>query len=126
MKKSKINPFAIIVFLIGTISYATTLILTSEISVKNCKKYIIDHASEIYKTEDCFVIDTCIDRSYYTDVSIRINSDSSYSVVFWGNRESFLWNFRKDKSFTVDVPYKRYKGKNIKLDEQILFILKNI
>jgi hypothetical protein len=109
----------------GVMMFVIMISLSSEISTKRCKKYIIKHASYIVKDKHGYSIDTCIGLPYYTDISICMYSDSSYNVVFWGNRESFLWDFRLDKSFTVDIPYEKYKKHNVELDKQILFILKS-
>lgn len=96
---------------------------------KECKNYIIEHKDEIKRSDrgdtdewTNFKIDSC-DNSYYTDITLRISSDSSYYVIFWGDRDSWKWRFKSDKWFTVDIPYNRYKGKNTELDEKILNIL---
>jgi hypothetical protein len=109
----------------GVMMFVIITVLTTEISSKRCKKYIIEHASMIVKDEYGFKIDTCIGLPYYTDISIRVDSDSSYSVVFWGDRNSFLWNFKLDKTFSVDIPYNRYKNHNTELDEKIISLLKS-
>jgi hypothetical protein len=64
---------------------------------------------------------------YHEGLVIRFHSDSSYTVVAWGRRESFMWSVLGDKSLTVDVPYNRYKGKDVSLDVKIIssFDLKN-
>jgi hypothetical protein len=127
MKKlSKFNIFSLLAALTGFTMFIISLVLTTEISTKKCKKYIIEHVSLIYKNEHGFKIDTCIGLPYYTDITIRMDSDSSYNVVFWGNRESFLWDFRLDKSFSVDIPYEKYKKHNTILDEELISLLKKI
>lgn len=126
MKKFQLSNFSVLGGVIsGIVMFAIMIFLSSEISTKRCKKYIIKHASYIVKDKYGYSIDTCIGLPYYTDISIRMDSDNSYNVVFWGNRESFLWNFRLDKHFSADVPYEKSKKHNVELDEQILSILKS-
>ncbi len=69
------------------------------------KKYVIEHSSEIRKYKggngDTYIIDTC-NMKYWKDITIRRNSDSSYTVVFWRDRDLWLWMFRSEKSITMD------------------------
>jgi len=62
--------------------------------------------------------------SYYTDMTIKLKSDSSYVVIFWGNRKSIMWDIRKDYYFTVEIPYNRSIGKDVSKDITILEICK--
>ena len=94
------------------------------------KDYILDHADQITKDESddgakYYRIDIT-ESSYYTDITIRQLDDSSYTAVFWGDRESFLWDFRLDHDFTIDVPYNRYKNKNVERDVKILEALNKL
>jgi hypothetical protein len=84
------------------------------------KKYIIEHKSELRIQDKEFVRIDSIKDSYFTDITINIKKDSSLYVIFWGDRDSWQWTFRLDNDFAIDIPYNRYKGKNIKLDLQIL------
>lgn len=92
------------------------------------KKFIIENKDKIKYIQDgdysIYSIDSL--SGYYTDVSIRLKSDSTYDVVFWGNRKSWLWNYKLDYYFSVDIPYNRYKRKNVEIDIEIINILKNI
>jgi hypothetical protein len=83
------------------------------------KKYIIEHKTELKKKGQFYYIDS-IKESYFTDITIRKDADSSLFIVFWGNRDSWQWKFRLDNDFSIDIPYKRYKGKNVKYDLQLL------
>lgn len=66
------------------------------------------------------VLNIDIANNYYTDVTFRLTSDSSYIVIFWGDRESCMWNIRKDFMFSVDIPYNRSKGKDVTRDIQLI------
>jgi hypothetical protein len=115
---------AIIIAIFGVIFFIITSFLFYKPSNKSCKKYIIKHANEIEKNKNYFIIPN-YDGLYYNEITIRLNDDG-YDVVYWGDRESFLWVFKLDKSFSVDTPYNKYKKYNTKLDEKILSLLKNI
>ena len=87
------------------------------------KDYVINHASDIreYKegNANVYIIDTCEFR-YYQDVTIRMNDSNSYTLVFWGDRDSWLWRFKLDKHFTVDIPYNKHKGINVDKDMSVI------
>ena len=94
------------------------------------KNYVINHSDEIYMTEyGVFKIDSC-EIKYYTDISIRttelIFNDTAYSIIFWGDRNSWKWKYKKDKYFNVDVKYNRYNGENVDKDLMILYTLELI
>lgn len=83
------------------------------------KEFMIDNVHKLKKVSDnSFVIENL--DGYYTEKSISFQSDSSFTIICWGDRNSFWWNIRKDKKITVSIPYDRYKGKNIHLDLEIL------
>ena len=89
------------------------------------KNFIIKYAGKISKYDSTkYHIENL--KGYYTEVTIRLNSDSSYTVVYWGDRNSWLWDFKKDYYYTIDVPYDRYKGKDVTKDIEILNIIKDI
>lgn len=89
------------------------------------KEYIMEHRTEIKKTNAVyFKLDT-IKRTYYTDATIELKPDSTYHVIFWGNHNSLLWPFKKDLNFTIDIPYQRFKGNDVSNDVIIYRILKN-
>jgi hypothetical protein len=92
-----------------------------------CKKVIIENKKSIrYDAENnVFKIDSTT-FNYYTDISIKLNGDSCYYIVFWGDRDSWLWDFKLDKNFSIDIPYNRYKGKNIDKDVEIINILNSV
>lgn len=90
----------------------------------NWKEYVIKNKEKIYKNDfGVFKIDSL--DGYYTDLSIRITGDSSFYFLAWGDRNSHLWNFRKDCSFEIDIPYRRFKGYDVSNDIEVLKILKN-
>ena len=113
--------------LIKNLRNALYLVLTAGFCVAcgqtKYNNYVIDNADKIreYKegNANVYIIDTC-KLNYYQDVTIRMNSDSCYTLVFWGDRDSWLWRFKLDKHFTVDVPYNRYKGENVDKDMSVI------
>jgi hypothetical protein len=115
---------SIIIVIFGISLFITSIFLFHRPSNKTCKKYILKHASEIEKNKNYFIIPN-YNGIYYNEITIRLN-DSGYDVVYWGDRESFLWTFKLDKNFSVDVPYNKYKKHNTELDEKIISLLKNI
>lgn len=42
-----------------------------------------------------------------------------------GDRDSFLWELRKDKKIMSSIPYDRYKGKNVDIDVELISVFKN-
>jgi hypothetical protein len=101
------------------------LILTAEPSDIHCKRFVINHKDEIIK-EGSFYKIMHSDRKYYKDVTIRRFGTDGYSVIFWGDRDNWLWRFRLDKYFNADVPYRQSKHKDVLLDKEILEILTNL
>lgn len=109
------------------VSVFLTAIVLSNIKHENhnkYKNYIIEHSDDIRVGRDSvnFNIDSC-KYNYFTDVTLQIHDDSSYRVIFWGDRDSWLWGIKLDDYFSVDIPYNRYKGKNVEKDIQIIEIL---
>lgn len=114
----------------------TTLILISCLFIgcnrkESKKNYIIENSDKIVPrgdifTDDTFIYDIDSLKGYYTDITIRLNSDSSYSVVYWGDRDSWLWDFKLDYYYSVDIPYNRSKGIDVSKDIELINILKNI
>ena len=113
--------------LIKSLRNALYLLLTAGFCVAcgNAKynDYVIKHASEMRKYKEgnpnVYIIDTCKYR-YYKDITIKMINDSCYALVFWGDRDSWLWDFKKDKYFTIDIPYNRYKGNNVDKDMSVV------
>jgi hypothetical protein len=105
-----------------------TILLSSCLTDNDCKEYIIKHKSEIKEVLPSLYGIKKYDGFYYTDITIsdgrKYNMDSVYSVIFWGNRKSWLWNIYGDKYFTIDISYNKYKGKNVKLDNELYNLLK--
>jgi hypothetical protein len=100
-----------------------------------CKKYIITNKDKLIKEHnDLATVELAILKPnikfyhYYTDITLRLlysESDSTYQIIFWGDRNSWKWDFKRDKLVLVDIRYNRYKGKNVDLDLQIFNILKS-
>ena len=121
------NLIALVSTIIGLILIITFTIIKYE-PINRSKYFIIKNKDKIKYVKDGDYSHYSIDslKGYYTDVSINLKSDSSYTVIFWGDRNSWLWDFKLDNYFTVDVPYNRYKGKDVEKDIEIINILKNI
>jgi hypothetical protein len=86
--------------------------------------YIVKNENKIYKNEfGVFKIDSI--GGYYTDLSIRLTGDSSFYFLAWGDRNSHMWNLKKDYNFQIDIPHRRFKGYDVSNDIKILKILKN-
>lgn len=98
------------------------LVLSAEPSNAHCKRFVINHKDELVGDGSFYKI-MHSDRKYYKDVTVRRVGDEGYSVIFWGDRDSWLWRFRLDKYFTIDLPYRESKQKDVSLDIQILDIL---
>lgn len=87
------------------------------------KNYVVKHRKDIYQTgENYFRIDNC-ELRYYEYVTIGTYNDSAYYMVFWGDRDSWKWRFKKDKNFEVDVRYERSKGNHVYNDIAVLYSL---
>lgn len=109
MNKFKISTIAAIV-----VYTLLAVVFSSCQTEKSQKEFLIDNVNKLEKVSDnSFVIEN-ID-GYYTEKSISFHSDSSFTIICWGDRNSFWWNIKKDKNITVSIPYDRYKGKNLEL-----------
>lgn len=125
-------------FLYGILMlFVFIFISKSVITEYNCKHYIIKHRNEIIRDSETMGLEDGEKRYeikkysgfYYTDITIRKRGASygnSYYVIFWGNRKSWLWNFKLDKSFSVNIPYDESKGKDVTQDLAILYALNEI
>lgn len=100
--------------------YTSLMILFSSCQPENYQKeFLIDNVDKMKKISDSsFVIENL--DGYYTEKSISFQSDSSFTIICWGDRNSFWWNMRKDKHIEVSIPYNRYKSKNIETDIRLL------
>jgi len=117
----------IFAFVLMICSFSFLIAIASPfISDKGMKKYVLAHKEMIKKHETHLVIPTT-DYKYYKDITLRILDpvDSTYQIVFWGDRESKLWRFKLDKHITVTIPYNRYKEKNVKLDVKVFELISN-
>ena len=88
------------------------------------KRYIIENSYRIetkynWDSTSTFLSLTYL-GSYWEDFQITRTGEFSYKVIVWGNRDSFLWIFFLDEDFSGDVKYDEYKGKNAKLNKEIL------
>ena len=123
----KLNKLKSILVSIGLI--ITTILCIFNINTHNkSKNFIIRNKDKIKHVENCdfsyYVIDSL--QGYYTDITIKLEDDSKYTVIFWGDRESWLWNYKLDYYFTEDLIYNKYNNKDISKDVEIINILKNI
>lgn len=110
IKMRILNPISVLVFVIVSIGCIN----------ENKYKYIlIDKMHYTFILTENIVILENLD-GYYGEVSFTLTDDSSYVMVLWGDRESLWWNIRKDKVILVDVPYDRYKGRNVDLDVELI------
>jgi len=113
-----------VLYIIGILSFIGFFIYAQvfNITENECKNYIIKHKNEIVSYKDNnFRIEKC-NLNYYTNITLKFYpKDSSYYVIFWGNRNSILWNTRLDKHFYIDIRYNKYK--NIEKDIEIYNIL---
>lgn len=90
--------------------------------------YLIKNEHNIQRDlpcENCFIVKEFHDKNYYTDMSISVDKDSAYTIVLWGNREHVMYNLKKDFILTVDIPYNRYKGKDVTQQVKLYQILTN-
>ncbi len=88
------------------------------------KQYIIDNSNKVYKNDfGVYKIDSI--KGYYTDLTIRLDSNGHYFIIVWGDRDSYLWNFKKDYSFYTDIKYNYYKGLSINKDIELIKSIKN-
>jgi hypothetical protein len=58
--------------------------------------------------------------SYYTDITLRIITDSTYQIICWGDRNSILWYFKLDKQIIVTMNYDKINDQ----DKMIYYLLK--
>jgi hypothetical protein len=95
---------------------------------KGMKKYVLSHKEMLKKEENNLLMIPSTDYKYYKDITLRLldSADSTYQIVFWGDRESILWRFKLDKHITVSIPYNRYKGKDVNLDTQVFDLINNL
>ncbi len=116
---------------IGIFYYSSVILFLSFLMIKSpfmgdssAKQYVIDNyfkfenvsndnfqPSKNLKTKDLF---------YYTDVTLRIISDSTYQIICWGDRNSILWYFKLDKQIVVTMNY----GDITNQDKMIYYLLK--
>jgi len=131
MKKTLVALWFILIFsLYSALIYQFAIKISekSDFRKDNFKDCIIENKDYLSLSEYASFNDTTFKMyfkdSYYTDMTIKLKSDSSYFVIFWGNRESKMWNIRKDYFFTVDIPYNRSIGNDVSKDIEILNICK--
>jgi len=127
MKNYKKN--IILVFLVFLFSLLITINIDINFSKKHrFKNFIIENKDKIKYIEIGDYSHYSIDSlsGYYNVVSIHLTSDSTYKIIFWGDRNSWLWDYKLDYYFTEDIPYNRSKRKNVEKDVEIINILKNI
>lgn len=88
------------------------------------KQFILDNVGMFKKvSENSFVAENL--KGYYTEISISFQTDSSFTIILWGDRNSIIWDIIKDKKISVSLPYDRHKGKNVDLDVRLMSAFKN-
>jgi len=136
---NKIKDFFVFVFTKGSFYLKAQTILTTYIVIgafivipamgpfytdNQFKKYIIKHQDEIIREdEDSFRLYTD-DLKYWEEVTLH-GYETYYTIVFWGDRDTWKWFINLDHKISEDIEYKKHKGENIELDKQILDILIN-
>ncbi len=84
------------------------------------KDYIIEHKKQIKSLNENHYYIEPTEHNYYKSISIMVMDDSSYSCVFWGDRNSWMWDMKKDRKFSIDIPYNRSKGIYVEKDIELL------
>lgn len=138
LKVFKLNPAGKLLWYISIIIYITIFITFFIITYPHltdnyCKKYLIGNSNSMSK-DKYYMYDKGVNSyalaldsnnySYYTDMTCTLIDDSTYQIIFWGNRDSWKWNIKKDKCLIVDIPYERYRGKDVSLDIEVLKAIK--
>ena len=123
---SVISPILAFIVMICSLTFLIA-IASPFLTDKKVKKYVLAH-KEMIRKENNFMVIPSTDFKYYKDITLRLleGTDSTYQIVFWGDRESILWRFKLDKLVLVDIGYNRYKGKNVELDEKVFELINNI
>ncbi|MFA5207439.1 MAG: hypothetical protein WC428_02165 [Candidatus Paceibacterota bacterium] len=122
---SLVSPILAFVVMICSVSFIIA-IASPFLTEKDMKKYVLAHKDMIKKEGNILKIPST-DFKYYTDITLRLldTNDSTYQIVFWGDRDSKLWDFKLDKPITVTIPYNRYKNKNVNLDVKVFELINN-
>ena len=118
----KIKGVGIIVLIISLVYIGLFTVKTFNTNDKMIKREIIKNSDKMDIFEYGFKEYT-YDSWYYTDVTIKLLSDSSYYVILWGDRDSNWWWLLKDHTLSVDIPYNRYRNMDVTKDKIILEIL---
>jgi len=124
-----LSVFAIISLILAlTVGVFTAIVKSPVMTDRRCKEYVLANKDRIVKEEHGLVL-PCTDLGYYEDATLRLlpgrGNDSTYQIIFWGDRKNWKWNFKLDKALIVDVPYNRHKGKDVDLDVEVLTLIKS-
>ncbi len=98
---------------------------------QGCKNYIISHQQEIIKTDhnnnnnNYFSIPG-YSGFYYKHITIKTTSDSSYTIILKGDKNSFLWKTKQDKYMVTDIANKRFLGIATKKDYEVFNIINQL
>ena len=111
----------IIVSILGIPLLIISLINFSLISDSSVKEYVILNFDKFEKSEHGYRYKTD-DLFYYEEITFRKTSENTYQIILWGNRNSLLWNFKRDKQIIVDVLYSRYYD-TIEVEDICLMLL---
>ena len=90
-----------------------------------CKKFIIKNFDKFeYDNKNNYFI-MSIKNSYYTKITIKfinMNNEFFYNICYFGNRKSWLWDFKQDFYFSDN---NLRENKDHKLDSQIIDFIKS-
>ena len=118
IKIIKIIVSCLIGYLIG---YSLTYLMFEYTDIDKYKDYIVEHQDEIIESygDDWYIINSC-EFKYVNDITISKISDGVSNVIFWGDRESWLWRFKKDIVFEINILEDFSTNKNRMRDLEII------
>ena len=127
-------PFWVLVSM-GLLVLLVLSLFSPVMSENGYKKYIIENSdkieqSETWEGDSNFFRINATNLNYFEEVTIKVDEDDGeyegYNIIFWGDRKSWLWYFKKDKSISCDIPYFEYKEIDTELDKKILELCLNV
>lgn len=105
----------------------TLLLITLTISLTNCKSdnYYKNYVIQQINTTDTLNIKRGwlvlpSNKFYYEDITVSGISDSSLTIICWVDRKDWTRKIVNDRVIIVNVPYSRYKKKDIKTDVELI------
>lgn len=119
-----------LIFVIALLLFVVIYATFASIKDNTAKSFIIDNKDSIkmqldWEKDTFFTLN--YDGFYYQDITIKKLDNECYTIVFWGDRKSWLWNIKLDKQITFDIPYDiSVNGQANPNDLAILYILDKI